>query len=486
MLCVASSAQPFTRDTSFKVTYNFHRSWAGVLTQVVEVESKGIYIAGHWKDQELFGPPRCIDRLLPNGEIDNSFPYYPYYSTGIQNLKYLNDTILYNSFYTLHQITSEGVYDWEFHENANWDTINSYGFRDFQILSDMSFLVIGDLMVKKEQPPNEYYDVGKIYRNGKVDTTFVHKTHGPLRCLLKYDEQRVLLEGNFNSYDSTENIGDGMCRIFNDGSLDTSFHSPFWFSTGYYGYKRPLHVDPDGKILVGGFFLIKGDSKIYNIARLMPNGDLDSTFNYKAELVTGDSSHSVGAIYSICPSGDNRYVVGGFFQKYEGYKRGSIVLLDYNGNVDTTAFTGGGADTIINAHSTDFTCIIKIIPAKDDKFYAVGRFSRYDGLDGAPIVRILGASHVQVEGIEQIERSNLLIHPNPVINNRFRIEIPELSITQSINLRIYNTSGKLVFEIQDSYSKHKQFHCPQLSAGVYIVNVECDENMYRSKVVLTN
>ncbi len=489
LLCIFGSnsyAQPFTADSSFNVTYNFHSSWAGTLTQVVEVEGKGVYIAGNWDSQVPFDPPYCINRLLPNGAIDNSFPYYIYNIDGIQKLVYLDDTIFFNTPLALIRNTSEGGLDWEFWENANQDTINRYESHDFHIFNDKSILVVGDHMVKKHQPPNEYFDVGKRYRNGVVDTTCKHKTNRSIRKLLKYDDNRILLEGVFNQYDSITTIGDGMCRIFNDGTLDTSFHSPFWFPPGYYGYKRPLHIDPDGKILVGGFFFVQGDPSIYHIARLMPNGDLDSTFNYKAVIETNDSSYLIGAVYTICPTSDNRYVVGGFFQKYEGYDRGSIVLLDYYGNVDTTAFTGGGADTIIHAHNTDFVDIIKIIPAKDDKFYAVGRFSRYDGVDGAPIVRLLGPSHLQVEDIEQDDPADFTIFPNPIIDNQFSLVVPGLAAATKIDISIFNATGAIVQNTQTTYYKNIKIDCGVLCTGTYIVKINASGKRLFSRMLVMN
>ncbi len=482
--CLTSFAQPFTQDTTFDVNTNFNFYRAGIIAHVIEVENKGIYIGGAFRVENSFSLERYIHRMKEDGSIDNSFATENIHGGGIYDMKYVDDTIYYLTHHRVHRLSAEGVFDWDFHEVTSSGSYSGL-YNCFHVFEDQSILIGGVILCDDDyQLYNYHAQIGRLHPGGKLDTTFKHDANNHIMNIVKYDENRLLLEGYFTSYDSIESFGYGMCRIYNDGSLDTSFKSPFTYTQDSYGHKKPVHVQDDGKIIVCGYFFLSGDTSTYHIARLMPNGNLDSTFNYQGKIVVNDPYNDSPYVSSVCPTGDNRYLVGGHFNKYQTHKRGNITMIDFNGNIDTTYFTGAGADSLINAESYENPGIYTIIPAKDDKFYVSGIFSQYDGVDGAPIVRILGASHVQVDEIEKETVNNLIIYPNPITANAFNIDVPDLKEGQSITLKMYDCAGKLVFQSNNSYSKHKQINCPQLIQGVYIISIESKGKTYQSKAVI--
>jgi uncharacterized delta-60 repeat protein len=86
-----------------------------------------------------------------------------------------------------------------------------------------------------------------------------------------------------------------LCRLNTDGTLDRSFAS----------IMSPrvvtLAVQPDGRILVGGFFTnICGESRSY-LARLWPDGSLDRSFNPRIPV----------PVYCLALQSDGRILVGG-------------------------------------------------------------------------------------------------------------------------------------------------------------------------------
>ncbi len=102
----------------------------------------------------------------------------------------------------------------------------------------------------------------------------------------------------------------GIVRFNPDNSLDTSFDAGDFsaYEPGMGGTIYTIKIQPDGKILIGGNFFKDNETIIKAIARLNPNGSLDTTFQpVTTQLVDG----SVGDI-EIQP--DGKIVFGGTFE----------------------------------------------------------------------------------------------------------------------------------------------------------------------------
>src|SRR5205807_439718 len=94
-------------------------------------------------------------------------------------------------------------------------------------------------------------------------------------------------------------------------------------------------VQADGKILVGGNFIIIAAQSRHSIARLDPDGTLDTVFNPVAT-----SSSTVNA---IAVQADGKILVGGFFSGATGMggqTRNRIARLEIDGRLDRTLDLG--------------------------------------------------------------------------------------------------------------------------------------------------
>ena len=69
-------------------------------------------------------------------------------------------------------------------------------------------------------------------------------------------------------------------RFNPDGSLDTSFDGDGKVTThiGGFTFASSVEIQPDGKIIVAGYFSVNGDYDIV-LVRYNPNGSLDTTFD---------------------------------------------------------------------------------------------------------------------------------------------------------------------------------------------------------------
>ena len=91
-----------------------------------------------------------------------------------------------------------------------------------------------------------------------------------------------------------------------------------------------LAVQPDGKILVGGYFTALGGQTRNGIAQFNPDGTLDSTFNPGASRT--DSS---GLVYSLVVQADGKILVGGWFTAVAGQPRQYLGRLNTDGTLDS-------------------------------------------------------------------------------------------------------------------------------------------------------
>ena len=129
-------------------------------------------------------------------------------------------------------------------------------------------------------------------------------------------DDKILIGGNFS------NPRSWMARLNLDGSLDTLF-SPF--ITG--GPVTDIVVQPaDGKILICGLFTSVEGLPRNGIARLNPDGSVDTAFD----------PNPTGSVKAIKMQKNSQILVGGSFTNIGGQARNNIARLEINGNADTT------------------------------------------------------------------------------------------------------------------------------------------------------
>src|SRR5437660_193868 len=83
-------------------------------------------------------------------------------------------------------------------------------------------------------------------------------------------------------------------------------------------------VQPDGKILIGGGFTSVLGVTRNHIARLNPDGTLDTAFNPNAN----------STVISIAVQADGKILAGGTFTSIGGQTRNNIVRLNSDGTLD--------------------------------------------------------------------------------------------------------------------------------------------------------
>ena len=165
-----------------------------------------------------------------------------------------------------------------------------------------------------------------------------------MRAIALQADGRILVGGlftNFNTYTYNH-----IARLNPDGSLDSLFNPGSGADNAVYALADDLRVR-QSKILIGGAFANIGGTPINGIARLNSDGTLDTTF------ITGTGAN--GAVYALAVQTDGKVIIGGDFTAVNGNTSfNHIARLNTDGSLDPTFNPGTGASDSVRAITVQF------------------------------------------------------------------------------------------------------------------------------------
>src|SRR5205814_985595 len=254
----------------------------------------------------------------------------------------------------LARVNSNGTVDTGFNPNAN-DRVSA-----IVVQADGKILVGGRFNQSLGTPTIGGATRNRIARldatTGAADT-FNPNANSLVVALAVQDDGKILVGGNFSTLAPSGGAAvtrNNIARLEIDGRLDRTLNL-----LGS-GLVRPVAIQPDGKILIGGNF---------GISRLNPDGTLDTGFNPNAN----------DDVYSIAVQADGKILVGGAFRgsnSIGGQRRYFIARLDA---------TTGLADTFNPAASSNVRSIVVQV---DGKILVGGDFSGIGGQTRFRIARL--------------------------------------------------------------------------------------------------
>jgi uncharacterized delta-60 repeat protein len=202
---------------------------------------------------------------------------------------------------------------------------------------------------------------------------FDPKANNTVRSIVVQGDGKILIGGFFTSLSpngGAANARNNIARLNPDGTLDTSFNP------NANSEVTSIAVQADGKILIGGFFSTlspNGGAAVTRIrmARLNTNGTVDASFNPKAN----------GEIRSIVVQAGGKILIGGDFTTLTpnvgaAVTRKRIARLNPNGTLDASfdpSATGG--------------TVFSIVLQADGKILIGGFFTSLSPNGGAPATR---------------------------------------------------------------------------------------------------
>jgi uncharacterized delta-60 repeat protein len=171
--------------------------------------------------------------------------------------------------------------------------------------------------------------IARLRVDGSLDTSFpalAGGVDGSIYALARQADGKILVGGYFSTMNGVSVAN--LARLNADGSLDASFQPQPNASV------RAIIVQQDQRIVIGGVFTgVAGTNSPY-LARLHPDGSFDSSFNPGG----GPSSY----VMALGIMADGRLVLGGHFSAYAGVPRARLARIHPDGSLDTTFDPGSG------------------------------------------------------------------------------------------------------------------------------------------------
>jgi uncharacterized delta-60 repeat protein/prepilin-type N-terminal cleavage/methylation domain-containing protein len=212
--------------------------------------------------------------------------------------------------------------------------------------------------------------IARLNTDGTLDTTFANGlalADDAVYGIAVQPDGRIVIAGWFTTVNG---VARGrIARLNTDGTLDTTFANGL-AGAGHLVYS--LALQSDGKVIVGGSFNSVNGTTRNRIARLNSDGTVDAGF---ANGTSGPNNF----VRAIAPLPDGKVLIGGNFLGVDGASRSRIARLNANGTVDTTF--GNGMTLSDNA-------VQAIVPLSDGKVLVGGYFTTFNGVSRPYIVRI--------------------------------------------------------------------------------------------------
>jgi uncharacterized delta-60 repeat protein len=187
--------------------------------------------------------------------------------------------------------------------------------------------------------------------------------------LAAYPDGRFVLSGWFTRVGEVARTN--LVRFKSNGEVDESFNA----GSSVNGMVNSLVVDAAGRLLLAGEFTAVQGVPRNHIARLLPDGRLDASFD--------PGLGADAAVKSLVVQPNGRIWIGGAFATFNGVSSPGIARLNADGSRDLscnfgTGFAGGAA------------CINVLSIQPGGTLLAGGDFASYNGTPCSNLVRLFG------------------------------------------------------------------------------------------------
>jgi uncharacterized delta-60 repeat protein len=202
------------------------------------------------------------------------------------------------------------------------------------VQADGKVLVGGEFYKVDNGTTNSY--LVRLNADGSLDSTFTNSSpDSQVYCIAVQTNGQILIGGIFSSVivGGVTNSYISVARLNTDGSVDTNFANRYVSNANNV---NSMALQTDGKIVIGGGFTTVGGLNYKYVARLNPDGTVDSTFSNPN--VSGSPGNS--QVNSVMIQADGKILIGGSFSSVSvggvTYTYNSVARLNTDGTVDTS------------------------------------------------------------------------------------------------------------------------------------------------------
>lgn len=357
----------------------------------IGIQSNGKIIIGGSFSALDGHPVSRMGRLLPNGAVDVNFNDAttsdgPVFSLVVKG----DDTILVGGNFQqiagqnqafLAKFNRSGLFDASFTPNLDEPV------HDLHLKKDGKVLVAGAFT---QYDGNSLVGMVQLNPNGQLDGYFASQSQEPLidpfykiSTVAVQADDKILIGGGFNQVLGIDRSN--LARLYPNGQLDKTLNPVVFIGD----YVNAIAYDATGSSYIGGQFEIINTEPHENIAKLTPDGFVDSSFNtningevntivvsnvFRRLLIGGDFSFADGLaannimmttlsgirdnsfnaftdgeVNVILELANGRYMIGGSFDNVSGFARKNLAVINSDGSVvaDFTADTNAVVNSLV-------------------------------------------------------------------------------------------------------------------------------------------
>jgi uncharacterized delta-60 repeat protein len=336
LACLYSDGTP---DHSFNPGTGASNS---IYTLAIQPDSK-ILIGGTFITYNNISANR-LARLKGDGTLDESFDTKVGANGSIHAIAVQpNGKILIGGRFTTYngktvnriaRLNIDGTLDDEFKSGMgaqyepNSDIGNVY---NIIVQPDGKILIAGEF-TKYDGMPSNY--IARLNSDGTIDSEFTSLSEMSVGVMAVQADGKIIIGGYFRSYGGI--TVNNIARLNPDGTLDDKFE----INSDFQGSFNSLKIQADGKIVAGGYFSINSSTSDYQIIRFNKDGAIDATFN----PITNANDY----ISTISIQPDGKILIGGWFNDNNSNSIGRLSRLNNDGTLDAS-FTAGSGDLDITS-----------------------------------------------------------------------------------------------------------------------------------------
>lgn len=400
--------------------------------------------------------------IHPDGELDEDFIFdtdaniIPYHASVQSDGKVIvavsiSNTDSANGFlYKLIRLNTDGSIDESFDLDEGFNTLVTSTL----ILPNGKIIAMGNFNSLNGFEANR---IISLNHDGTIDSTFDSGLgfNGFVRKAELLTDNKILVSGDFTSYNGVDR--QFLAKLNLDGSLDTNFNPQLDFNSN----SVTFDIQSDGKIIIIGEFTEVNNTVANRIIRLNPDGSIDTSFN------SGSGFDDI-AIDITCLE-DDKIIVRGNFEIYDGQPIISIARLNSDGSLDTSFNPGESASVpspvvMVTSHAVQSNGNIVI----------GGRFLTFDGQIRNRITRLLGDVNLSEQSFSL---NKLSIYPNPT-KGKFHLN----GVSNNFKVSVYTTQGVEVYQtvISDGTQGVDISH---LTNGLYLIKIDDSGREFTHKII---
>ncbi len=360
-------------DGSIDISFNIGTAFNDEIRAMYLQSDGKIILGGEFTDYNGIAANRII-RLNSDGSIDSGFLSGTGFNNGTVNVikaDLSGNIMLGGSFTDLYNGTDvnrfillnpDGTIKTDFNAGGGPGSASVFSLENSD---DGSWYIGGSFSVF------DYLNQGKLAKtdaSGIHDISYLSAGVGFDNSVLKVlplPDNNTMVFGNFSNFNGI--ACSKIARILPDGNLDNTFNSA---QSGANNAIKTAARQLDGKMIIAGSFTSYNNTVCNRVARILPDGSLDNSF------VSGSGFN--GQVYSVSIQSDGKILAAGNFTKYNGVTFGRIVRLMQDGTIDGSFNAAVGANGIVDA----------IIVQPDGKIILGGRFDTFNGIGYSKLIRL--------------------------------------------------------------------------------------------------